>query len=131
MGPVCGREQEMKVLRYIDIGLKEGARLICGGKKLTEGDYGRGFFVEPTIFEANHGLRITKEEIFGPVLSVIKVGNYEEAVAVANDVDFGLSSSIYTRDINRVWRAIEDLETGITYVNAPTIGAEVHLPSAE
>ena len=128
MGPVCGREQEMKVLRYIDIGLKEGARLICGGKKLTEGDYGRGFFVEPTIFEANHGLRITKEEIFGPVLSVIKVGSYEEAVAVANDVDFGLSSSIYTRDINRVWRAIEDLETGITYVNAPTIGAEVHLP---
>jgi len=128
MGPVCGREQEMKVLRYIDIGLKEGARLICGGKKLTEGDYGRGFFVEPTIFEANHGLRITKEEIFGPVLSVIRVGNYEEAVAVANDVDFGLSSSIYTRDINRVWRAIEDLETGITYVNAPTIGAEVHLP---
>jgi alpha-ketoglutaric semialdehyde dehydrogenase len=128
MGPVCGREQELKILRYIDIGLKEGARLICGGKKLTGGDYDKGFYIEPTIFEANHGLRITTEEIFGPVLSVSKVGNYEEAIAVANDVDFGLSSSIYTRDINRAYRAIDDLETGITYINAPTIGAEVHLP---
>lgn len=128
MGPVCGREQELKILNYIDIGVKEGARLICGGRKLTKGDYGRGFFIEPTIFEATHGLRITKEEIFGPVLSVIMVGSYEEAIAVANDVDFGLSSSIYTRDINRAYRAIDDLETGITYINAPTIGAEVHLP---
>jgi aldehyde dehydrogenase (NAD+) len=128
MGPVCGHEQELKVLRYIDIGVKEGAKLICGGKKLVEGDYGKGFFIEPTIFEANHGLRITKEEIFGPVLSVIKVGSYEEAIEVANDVEYGLSSSIYTRDINKAWRAIDDLETGITYVNAPTIGAEVHLP---
>jgi aldehyde dehydrogenase (NAD+) len=128
VGPVCGRDQEQKILSYIDIGLKEGAKLICGGKKRREGDYGKGFFIEPTIFEATHGLRITKEEIFGPVLSVIKVGSYEEAIAVANDVDFGLSSSIYTRDINKAYRAIDDLETGITYINAPTIGAEVHLP---
>jgi aldehyde dehydrogenase (NAD+) len=128
MGPVCGREQELKILRYIEIGVKEGARLLSGGRKLTGGGYGRGFFIEPTIFEASHGLRITKEEIFGPVLSVIKVGSYEEALAVANDVDFGLSSSIYTRDINRALQAVDDLETGITYVNAPTIGAEVHLP---
>jgi len=128
MGPVCGPEQELKILNYIDIGVKEGARLICGGRKLKEGDYGKGFFIEPTLFEANHGLRITKEEIFGPVLSVIKVGSYEEAIHVANDVDYGLSSSIYTRDINKANRAIDDLEAGITYVNAPTIGAEVHLP---
>ena len=128
VGPVCGRDQEQKILNYIDIGLKEGAKLICGGKKRTGGDYDKGFFIEPTIFEATHGLRITKEEIFGPVLSVIKVGSYEEAIAVANDVDFGLSSSIYTRDINKAYRAIDDLETGITYINAPTIGAEVHLP---
>jgi aldehyde dehydrogenase (NAD+) len=128
MGPVCGREQELKVLKYIDVGIAEGARLVCGGKKLKEGDYGKGFFIEPTLFEANHGLRITKEEIFGPVLSVIKVGSYEEAIHVANDVDYGLSSSIYTRDINKAYRAIDDLEAGITYVNAPTIGAEVHLP---
>jgi aldehyde dehydrogenase (NAD+) len=128
MGPVCGREQELKILNYIDIGFQEGARLVCGGKKLKEGNYGKGFFIEPTLFEANHGLRITKEEIFGPVLSVIKVGSYEEAIHVANDVDYGLSSSIYTRDINKAYRAIDDLEAGITYVNAPTIGAEVHLP---
>jgi acyl-CoA reductase-like NAD-dependent aldehyde dehydrogenase len=128
MGPVCGREQELKILNYIDLGVKEGARLVCGGRKLREGDYGKGFFIDPTLFEAEHGLRITKEEIFGPVLSVIKVGSYEEAIRVANDVDYGLSSSIYTRDINKAYRAIDDLETGITYVNAPTIGAEVHLP---
>jgi aldehyde dehydrogenase (NAD+) len=128
MGPVCGREQELKILNYIDLGVKEGARLVCGGRKLREGDYGKGFFIEPTLFEAKHGLRITREEIFGPVLSVIKVGSYEEAIRVANDVDYGLSSSIYTRDINKAYRAIDDLEAGITYVNAPTIGAEVHLP---
>jgi len=128
MGPVCGREQELRILNYIDLGVQEGARLVCGGKKLKEGDYGKGFFIEPTLFEANHGLRITKEEIFGPVLSVIKIGSYEEAIHVANDVDYGLSSSIYTRDINKAYRAIDDLDAGITYVNAPTIGAEVHLP---
>jgi aldehyde dehydrogenase (NAD+) len=128
MGPVCGREQEQKILDYIDIGVREGAKLVCGGRKLKEGDYGKGFFIEPTLFEATHGLRITKEEIFGPVLSVIKVGSYEEAIHVANDVDYGLSSSIYTRDINKAYRAIDDLEAGITYINAPTIGAEVHLP---
>ena len=128
MGPVCGREQELKVLNYIDVGIMEGARLVCGGKKLKEGNFEKGYFIEPTLFEASHGLRITKEEIFGPVLSVIKVGSYEEAIHVANDVDYGLSSSIYTRDINRAYRAIDDLEAGITYINAPTIGAEVHLP---
>ena len=128
MGPVCGPEQELKVLNYIDIGIKEGARLVYGGKKLKEGDYGKGFFIEPTLFEATHGLRITKEEIFGPVLSVIKVSSYEQAIRIANDVDYGLSSSIYTKDINKAYRAIDDLEAGITYINAPTIGAEVHLP---
>ena len=127
MGPVASADQEKKILEYVRIGEGE-ARLRYGGHKLTGGAYDRGYFLEPTIFETAHGTRISKEEIFGPVLSVIRVGSYEEAVRVANDVDYGLSSSIYTRDVNLAFRAIEDLEAGITYVNAPTIGAEVQLP---
>jgi len=88
----------------------------------------QGYFIEPTIFETKHGTRISKEEIFGPVLSVIKVKDFDEAVRVANDVEYGLSSAIYTRDVNRAFKAIEELDVGITYINAPTIGAEVHLP---
>ena len=127
MGPVASADQEKKILEYIGIGKKEG-KLRFGGKKLTGGEYDRGYFLEPTIFETKHGTRISKEEIFGPVLSVIKVGSYAEAVRVANDVEYGLSSAIYTQDVNRAFRAIQDLEAGITYVNAPTIGAEVQLP---
>jgi aldehyde dehydrogenase (NAD+) len=128
MGPVASSSQERTVLEYIEIGKAEGARLVTGGEKVTGGEADKGYFIQPTIFEAEHGMRITKEEIFGPVLSVIKVKDYEEAVFVANDVEFGLSSSIYTKDVNTAFRAIDDLETGITYINAPTIGAEVHLP---
>jgi aldehyde dehydrogenase (NAD+) len=128
VGPVASQEQEKKILNYIDIGKKEGAGLLCGGKKLRGGIYDEGFFIAPAIFEANHGMRITKEEIFGPVLSLIKAKNYEEAIAVANDVEYGLSSSIYTRNVNLAFQAMQDLEAGVTYINAPTIGAEVHLP---
>jgi alpha-ketoglutaric semialdehyde dehydrogenase len=127
MGPVASADQERKILEYIAIGKKD-SKLLYGGSKLTGGAYDRGFFIGPTIFETKHGSRISKEEIFGPVLSVIKVGSYEEAVRVANDVDYGLSSSIYTQDVNRAFRAMGDLEAGITYINAPTIGAEVQLP---
>ena len=127
MGPVASRDQEEKVLRYIEIGRKE-AKLRYGGQKLHGGVYDKGFFIQPTIFETAHGTRISREEIFGPVLSVIKVKDYAEAVRVANDVEYGLSSSIYTRDVNRAFRAMNDLEAGITYINAPTIGAEVQLP---
>jgi acyl-CoA reductase-like NAD-dependent aldehyde dehydrogenase len=128
VGPVCGKDQERKILNYIEIARKEGAKLLIGGKKLIQTPYDKGFFIVPTVFEAQHGMRITKEEIFGPVLSVIRVRDYQEAVAVANDVEYGLSSSIYTNDLNLAFRAIDDLEAGITYINAPTIGAEVHLP---
>jgi aldehyde dehydrogenase (NAD+) len=127
MGPVASADQEKKILEYIEIGKKE-ANLLVGGTKLAGGVYDRGYFIAPTIFETTHGSRISKEEIFGPVLSVMKVGSYEEAVQVANDVEYGLSSSIYTRDVNRAFRAMNDLEAGITYINAPTIGAEVQLP---
>jgi alpha-ketoglutaric semialdehyde dehydrogenase len=128
IGPVCGRDQEKKILSYIEIGKKDGAMLVIGGRKLKHPPFDKGFFIEPTIFEARHGMRITKEEIFGPVLSVMKVHDFEEAVRVANDVEYGLSSSIYTRDLSLAYRAMNELEAGITYINAPTIGAEVHLP---
>ncbi len=101
---------------------------MCGGAKALEAPLDLGHFIYPTVFEAEPYMRIAREEIFGPVLSVMKVKDYQEAVAVANQVDYGLSSSIYTRDVNVAFRAMEDLETGITYVNAPTIGAEVQLP---
>jgi acyl-CoA reductase-like NAD-dependent aldehyde dehydrogenase len=128
VGPVCGEDQERKILKYIELGGKEGATLLCGGHKMTGGSSDKGFFIEPSIFEATHGMRITREEIFGPVLSVISADGYEQAVKIANDVEYGLSSAIYTQDINTAYKAIHDLETGVTYVNAPTIGAEVHLP---
>lgn len=128
VGPVASADQEKKILEYIDIGKKEGARLVTGGEKLRGGEYDKGFFIRPTIFETKPNHRIATEEIFGPVLSVLKVRDFEEAVKVANSVAYGLSSSIYTNDIRRAFKAIETLEAGITYVNAPTIGAEVHLP---
>jgi aldehyde dehydrogenase (NAD+) len=128
VGPVCGEDQEKKILTYIEAGQKEGAELITGGQKLNGDPFDRGFFIEPTIFEANHGMRIAQEEIFGPVLSVIKVRDLQEAIDVANDVEYGLSSSIYTSNIRTAHRAIDELQAGIVYINAPTIGAEVHLP---
>jgi aldehyde dehydrogenase (NAD+) len=127
MGPVVDEQQRDNILNYIEIGTQE-ANLVTGGKRLTGGDYDKGHYIAPTIFETKHGSRISKEEIFGPVLSVMKISDFDEAIHIANDVDYGLSSSIYTRDVNLAFRAIEELETGITYINAPTIGAEVHLP---
>jgi len=127
VGPVVDEASGKSIMRYIEIG-KQEARLLTGGERLTGGEYDRGFFIQPTIFATEHGTRISTEEIFGPVLSVIKVKDFDEAVRIANDVEYGLSSSIYTRDVNLAFRAVEELETGITYINAPTIGAEVHLP---
>ncbi len=128
VGPVKGKDQEEKILQYIHIGKEEGARLRCGGEKLTGGGYDLGTFIKPTIFEGKPEMRIAKEEIFGPVLTVLEARNYNEAVEIANDVEYGLSSSIYTQDVNLAFRAVQDIEAGITYINAPTIGAEVQLP---
>jgi aldehyde dehydrogenase (NAD+) len=129
VGPVVNRSQKERAQQYVEIGKKEGARLVAGGSVAEEGDLAQGFFYRPTIFDrVTPGMRIAQEEIFGPVLSVIEVSSLEEAIRVLNGTVFGLSSSIYTRDVNRAMRAIRDIEAGITYVNGPTIGAEVQLP---
>jgi acyl-CoA reductase-like NAD-dependent aldehyde dehydrogenase len=128
MGPVASKDQEKKVLEYIEIGKKEGDKLLAGGHKLKGGAYDKGFFLAPTVFAVDRKSRLAQEEIFGPVLSVLKATSYEDAVAIANSVKYGLSSSIYTNDLRWSFRAMQDLDAGITYINAPTIGAEVQLP---
>ncbi len=128
MGPVASADQEKKVLEYIAVGKKEGDELLAGGEKLRGGAYDKGFFIEPTVYAAERTARLAQEEIFGPVLSVLRARDYEDAVAIANSVRYGLSSSIYTNDLRLAFRAMHDLEAGITYVNAPTIGAEVQMP---
>ena len=128
MGPVINRKAKESIMGYIDVGDKEGGKIATGGNALEGGIYSRGNYIQPTIIETRHGTRISTEEIFGPVLSVIKVSSFGEAVEVANGVQYGLSSSIYTRNVNLAFRAIQQLDAGITYVNAPTIGAEIHLP---
>lgn len=129
VGPAINENQLKQDLEYVEIGKKEGAKLLCGGHRLTDGDLKHGFFMEPTVFgDVFPKMRIAQEEIFGPVVSCIPVDTIEEAIEVANDTAYGLSSSIYTKDVNRAFSAIRDLQAGITYINAPTIGAEVHLP---
>jgi aldehyde dehydrogenase (NAD+) len=129
MGP-CINEQQLKtVMDYVQIGQNEGAKLLTGGKRLTGGAFAKGWFHEPTIFgDCGPKMRVAQEEIFGPVVSVIPISGLDEAIDVANDVPYGLSASIYTRNVNRAFEAMRDLFTGIVYINAPTIGAETHLP---
>jgi aldehyde dehydrogenase (NAD+) len=129
MGPLVNEPSLEKVARYVEIGKQEGARLCCGGERVRPAGAPGGHFFAPTIFAGvRPDMRIAVEEIFGPVLVVLEVKSFEEAIAVLNGTRFGLSSSIYTSDVNRAFRAIRDIEAGITYVNGPTIGAEVHLP---
>ena len=129
VGPLVSEGQRNSVMRYVEIGRREGATLVCGGAPLAAGAHSSGFFHEPTIFsDVDPSMRIAQEEIFGPVVSVIPCRSLEEAVAIGNGVRYGLSASIYTQDVNRAFAAMRDLYTGIFYVNAPTIGAEVHLP---
>jgi aldehyde dehydrogenase (NAD+) len=129
VGPLVSEGQLKTVMQYVEIGRQEGASLACGGHHLTDGDHAKGYFHEPTIFaDVAPSMRIAQEEIFGPVVSVMPCKSFEAAIAMANGVQYGLSASIYTQDINRAFAAMRDLYTGIFYVNAPTIGAEVHLP---
>jgi len=130
VGPVINQDAVEKIMGYIDIGQKEdGATLACGGGHLTKGDYGHGYFIEPTVFtDVTPDMRIAQEEIFGPVTSVIPTKSLDEAIEIANGVQYGLSAAIYTQDVNRAFHAMNETYTGIFYVNASTIGAEVHLP---
>lgn len=128
MGPLVNEGQRRTVMEYVEIGRSEG-RLVAGGKPLADGALRGGWFHEPTIFaDVAPSARIAQEEIFGPVLAVIDAGDLDDAIGILNGTRYGLSSSIYTRDVNAAFRAIRDIEAGITYVNGPTIGAEVQLP---
>ena len=129
VGPVINRSALEKIHSYTEIGRDEGAKLLTGGEIATGDGLENGHFYRPTIFgDVEAGMRIAQEEIFGPTTALIRVGDFDEAIRVANGIKYGLSSSIFTRDVNKAFRAMRDLEAGITYVNAGTIGAEVHLP---
>src|SRR6266508_1533946 len=130
VGPVVNADAVKKIMEYIDIGQSEDrATLACGGHHLTKGEYAHGYFIEPTVFtDVKPNMRIAQEEIFGPVTAVIPAKSLDEAIAIANGVQYGLSAAIYTQDVNRAFHAMNETYTGIFYVNASTIGAEVHLP---
>ena len=129
VAPLASRDQLDTVLEYIGIGTEEGARLTFGGHQLRGGEFDEGYYVEPTIFtEVKTDMRIAREEIFGPVLCVFRASDLQEAVRISNDVDFGLSSSVYTRDLVQAYEYINTAETGMVHVNAPTLGGEVHMP---
>ena len=129
VGPLINRSAVEKVERYVAVGRAEGAELRCGGTRATSAGLDRGHYFEPTIFTGvKAGSRLEQEEIFGPLLSVIRVRTPDEAFTVNNDVKYGLSSSLYTSDVSLAFRGLNELDNGITYINAPTIGAEAHLP---
>ncbi len=129
VGPLINEDARKKVEYYVGVGEEEGARRLIGGARPSDKRLERGWFYRPTVLAGvGPGMRVEQEEIFGPVLAVIKVDSLAAAIQVNNDVRYGLSSSLYTRDVDAAFRAMTELDTGITYVNAPTIGAEAHLP---
>lgn len=129
IGPSVDESQFNTVLKYIDIGREDGATLLCGGKKACGDGLDNGYFVEPTVFDhVTPDMRIAREEIFGPVLSVLRVKDFDEAMTVANDSEYGLSSSIFSNDYNDITRFVEEIESGMTHVNSPTTGGEAHIP---
>ncbi len=129
VGPVINQAALEKIDSYTAIGRDEGASLLTGGEVASGNGLEKGFYYRPTVFgDVDPGMRIAQEEIFGPTVAVIKVRDVDEAIEVSNGIEYGLSSSIFTQDVNRAFRAMRDLKAGITYINAGTIGAEVHLP---
>lgn len=129
VGPVIHENSLNNVMKYVKIALEEGGRLICGGERATGGDLEKGYFYKPTVIaDVTTKSTIFNEEIFGPVLAVAKADSFEDAIELQNHCEYGLSSSIYTRNVNEAFAAIRDIEAGITYVNSPTIGAEAHMP---
>lgn len=128
MGPVAGPKQHETIMNYISIGKDEGARLCTGGSAITEGDFAKGYFVEPTIFaDVTSDMRIAREEIFGPVLSVIKAADFDDAIRIANDTVYGLASSIYTTDLAKAQKFVEESEVGLCHINMPTAWKEPQL----
>jgi alpha-ketoglutaric semialdehyde dehydrogenase len=129
IGPSVDESQFNTVLKYIDIGREDGATLLCGGQKASGDGLDKGYFVEPTVFDhVTPDMRIAREEIFGPVLSVMRVKDFDEAMTVANDSEYGLSSSIFSNDYNDITRFVEEIESGMTHINSPTTGGEAHIP---
>lgn len=129
IGPSVDESQFNTVLKYIEIGREDGAELLCGGKRASGNGLDRGYFVEPTVFDrVTTDMRIAQEEIFGPVLSVLRVKDFDEAMTVANDSQYGLSSSVFTNDTNMVYRFVDEIESGMTHINSPTTGGEAHIP---
>ncbi|MGH7475857.1 MAG: aldehyde dehydrogenase family protein [Longimicrobiales bacterium] len=130
VGPLINQDALAKVERYVEIAREEGDEILCGGRRpARRPELERGFFFEPTVLRGvRPGSRLACEEVFGPVLSVMQFDDLDDAIAINNEVPYGLSSSIYTRDVRTSFRALQELDNGITYVNAPTIGAEAHLP---
>ena len=129
LAPVINEQQKNRVLEYIAIGQQEGAKVLTGGEELSGDKYGNGYFIAPTVFDQMvPTMRIAREEIFGPVTGIIRTESIDEALAIANSVDYGLSCSVYTHNITNVFKAVQQLEFGLVYVNAPTIGAEIQVP---
>ena len=128
MGPQINQQQVETSEKYVKIGKDEGAKLLCGGRRLTDGAYAHGWFFDPTVNADVDQCVFLSGRSLKPVVAVIPCRDLDAAIEISNGVRYGLSSSIYTRDVNKAFRAMRDLYTGITYVNAPTIGAEVHLP---
>ena len=129
MGPQINEQQIETSTKYCKIAQEEGAKLLCGGSRLSAGPHAKGTFFAPTVFSGvKPTMRIAQEEVFGPVVSLIECSSFDEALEIANNIPYGLSTALYSRDVNNASRAMRDLEAGITYINAPTIGAEVHLP---
>jgi len=129
MGPAINEKQLQTDLSYVEVGKNEGAKMVCGGHGLDQGEHAHGWFMEPTVFiDVHPRMRIAQEEIFGPVVSIIPCDGLDDAIEIANGIEYGLSSALYTKDVNKAFTAMRDLYAGITYINAPTIGAEVHLP---
>lgn len=129
MGPLVNMGRIKAVHEYTEIGKQEGARLLTGGSAITTGDYSEGAFYKPTIFtDVGPTMRIAREEVFGPFISILPVDSYEEAIQVANSTEYGLSTAIFTESARLMFRAMRDIESGLLYFNASTTGAEIHLP---
>jgi alpha-ketoglutaric semialdehyde dehydrogenase len=129
LAPVINEKQKNRVLQYIEVGQQEGAKLLTGGEELTGRGLENGYFIAPTVFDnVTPDMRIAKEEIFGPVTAVINIESIEDAIAIANGTNFGLSCAIYTHDVTNIFKAVQQLEFGVVYANAPTIGAEIQVP---